>query len=122
MDSTNRFKLEEAIYDVWNTMEKDLENFHKIFLDFPTPMTEDQISNTIMALQNIHKMRCEVLFDEFRKTFNLDQYALKDPWFFLDTKKKEPIKVEISSDVEPKKAAKTKAKKAKKATTKKEEK
>ena len=66
--------LEDAIYVAWQTCE-DLELFYKHHGDHPIPMTEDEVSNMIYGIQQIHNMRMEKLFDVFKKVHKLDEYC-----------------------------------------------
>ena len=66
--------LEDAIYVAWQTCE-DLELFYKHHGDHPKPMTEDEVSNMIYGIQQIHNMRMEKLFDVFKKVHKLDEYC-----------------------------------------------
>ena len=66
--------LEDAIYVAWQTCE-DLELFYKHHGDHPIPMTEDEVSNMIYGIQQIHDMRMAKLFDVFKKVHKLDEYC-----------------------------------------------
>jgi hypothetical protein len=66
--------LEDAIYLVWRTSD-DLDLFFKHHGDCPTPMTEDEVSNMIYAIKQLHDMRMEQLFDAYKREFKLDQYC-----------------------------------------------
>ena len=66
--------LEDAIYLAWRTSE-DLELFFKHHGDHPKPMTEDEVSNMIYGIQQIHDMRMEKLFDVFKRVHKLDEYC-----------------------------------------------
>ena len=66
--------LEDAIYLAWRTSE-DLELFFKHHGDHPKPMTEDEVSNMIYGIQQIHDMRMEKLFDVFKRVHKLDEHC-----------------------------------------------
>lgn len=66
--------LEDAIYMAWQTSE-DLELFFKHHGDHPKPMTEDEVSNMIFGIKQIHDMRMEQLYDAYCRKFELNQYC-----------------------------------------------
>jgi hypothetical protein len=71
---SDRFDLEQAITSVWMTTE-DLKSLHWCLLDNPDgPMSEDQLSNMILAIENILELRMTVLWDTFCKTYEIDGY------------------------------------------------
>lgn len=45
----------------------DLELFLKEYLDQPTQMTEDQVSNIILGMMHIYKMRFDYLLREYHE-------------------------------------------------------
>ena len=71
---TDRFKLEEKIYRVWSTSD-DLEDFINQFYEGERHMTDDEVFNIIWGLKELHDIRCKQLFDIFKRTFHLDEYA-----------------------------------------------
>jgi hypothetical protein len=71
------YDLEDAIMKVWQTSD-DLNMFFKHHGDHPKPMTEDEVSNMILGIKNLHDMRMEFLFDLYKKHFKLDEYC-EDP-------------------------------------------
>lgn len=71
------YDLEDAIMKAWQTSE-DLDLFFRHHGDHPKPMTEDEVSNMILGIKQIHDMRMEQLFDMYKKKFELDEYC-KDP-------------------------------------------
>ena len=70
----NHMDLEDAIYLAWRTSE-DLDMFFKHHGDHPVPMTEDEVSNMIYGIKQLHDMRMEKLFDVFKKVHQLDEYC-----------------------------------------------
>ena len=68
------YRLESYIHQVWTTKET-LNTLLWRLLDHPAPMTEDQIANTIIGIENIFDMNMEKLFDEYKKIAQLDEYA-----------------------------------------------
>ena len=70
----NYLDLEDAIYLAWRTSD-DLDLFFKHHGDHPKPMTEDEVSNMIYGIKQIHDMRMEKLFEVFRKVHKLDEYC-----------------------------------------------
>lgn len=69
-----KLKLEDAIHRAWQTSE-DLDMFFKYHCDHPIPMTEDEVANMIYGIKQLHDMRMEHLFNEYRKEFKLDEYC-----------------------------------------------
>lgn len=66
--------LEDAIYLAWRTSD-DLDMFFKHHGDHPIPMTEDEVSNMIYGIKQLHEMRMESLWDTFKREFKLDEYC-----------------------------------------------
>lgn len=66
--------LEDAIYLAWRTSD-DLDLFFKHHGDHPKPMTEDEVSNMIYGIKNLHDMRMEKLFDVYKREHQLDEYC-----------------------------------------------
>ena len=60
----DRFNLEAEILNVWNTKD-DLELITSRMMDDPDPMTEDQITNVLIGLSELHDIRCKKLFNVF---------------------------------------------------------
>jgi hypothetical protein len=68
-----RFDLEQEILSVWGVKE-DIQRLHWMLLDCPEQLSEDDMSNMLMALVNLMELRCQVLWDTFCKTYELDHY------------------------------------------------
>lgn len=68
------YSLEDAIYQMDQT-SKDLEMLFEYYLDCETPMTEDEVANTLLGLQMMHKIRYEKLWDCYIREKKLDKYA-----------------------------------------------
>jgi benzoyl-CoA reductase/2-hydroxyglutaryl-CoA dehydratase subunit BcrC/BadD/HgdB len=66
--------LEEAIYKAWQTSD-DLEMFYKHHGDHPKPMSEDEVSNMIHGIKQLHDMRMEALMDMMCRVHKLNQYT-----------------------------------------------
>lgn len=66
--------LETAIMKAWQTSD-DLDLFFKHHGDHPKPMTEDEVSNMIYGIKQIHDIRMEQLWDCFKRTLKLDEYC-----------------------------------------------
>ena len=65
-----RFNLEEEIQNVWNT-ENDLDTILYRIMDAPDgPCSEDEITNMLLGLKEIHKSRCIKLWDVFESMVN----------------------------------------------------
>ena len=61
----DRFNLEEEIQKVWQTAD-DLDTILYRIMDAPDePPTEDEITNMLIGLKEIHKSRCLKLMDVF---------------------------------------------------------
>jgi hypothetical protein len=66
--------LEDAIYKAWQTCD-DLEMFYKHHSDHPTPMSEDEVSNMIYGIKQLHNIRMEALMDMMCRVHKLNQYT-----------------------------------------------
>ena len=61
----DRFNLEEEIQNVWQTKD-DLNAIAERHYDDPEgPMTEDEISNVLIGLSELHETRCKKLWRVF---------------------------------------------------------
>ena len=60
----DRFNLESEIMSVWQTKD-DLESITSRMMDDPDPMTEDDITNVLIGLSELHDIRCKKLFNVF---------------------------------------------------------
>ena len=60
----DRFNLEEEIQNVWHT-EEDLNTILYRIMDAPEAPSEDEITNMLIGLKEIHKSRCLKLMDVF---------------------------------------------------------
>jgi hypothetical protein len=70
---SDRFDLEQDILRVWD-VTKDLDTANKLVLDGAEPLTEDEISNIIMGIEQTLDLRCRSLWDTFCKAYELDSY------------------------------------------------
>ena len=66
--------LEDAIYKAWQTCD-DLDMFYKHHGDHPVPMSEDEVSNMILGIKQLHNMRMEALMDMMCRVHKLNQYT-----------------------------------------------
>ena len=65
MTTYDRFNLEEEIQNVWQTAD-DLDTvLYRIMDAKDGPPTEDEITNMLIGLKEIHKSRCLKLMDVF---------------------------------------------------------
>jgi hypothetical protein len=103
-EKTMTYDLEDAIMKAWQTSD-DLNMFFKHHGDNPKPMTEDEVSNMILGIKNLHDMRMESLFDLYKKHFKLDEYC-EDPEVIALRKRVLGNKVE--EVIKPKKKGKKK--------------
>ena len=61
----DRFNLEAEIMSVWNTKD-DLQSITSRMIDYPDgPMTEDELTNVLIGLIELHDIRCKKLFNVF---------------------------------------------------------
>ena len=61
----DRFNLEAEILSVWNTKD-DLQSITSRMMDDPDgPMTEDELTNVLIGLTELHDIRCKKLFNVF---------------------------------------------------------
>ena len=61
----DRFNLEEEIQKVWST-EEDLNTIlYRIMDAHEGPPSEDEVTNMLIGLKEIHKSRCLKLWDVF---------------------------------------------------------
>ena len=59
--------LEDKIMSVWSTAD-DIDTFLYRYLDSPAePLSEDDISNTLLGIKALHDHRCQKLWDAFEK-------------------------------------------------------
>jgi hypothetical protein len=63
--SRNRFDLEEDIYNCWNVVS-DIRELHRSMLD-RREMSEDEISNYLLGLETIYKVKFERLQETFEE-------------------------------------------------------
>jgi hypothetical protein len=71
---TNRFDLEQDLLSLW-AIKEDLAKFHWMYVDSPDgPMTEDEVSNMIMAIENILDLRMHKTWHTFCKAYEIDGY------------------------------------------------
>ena len=73
----DRFNLEAEIMQVWNTKD-DLESITSRMMDDPDPMSEDDITNVLIGLSELHDIRC-------KKLFNVFESMVKNKCFKKDT-------------------------------------
>ena len=61
----DRFNLEAEIMSVWNTKD-DLQSITSRMMDDPDgPVTEDELTNVLIGLSELHDIRCKKLFNVF---------------------------------------------------------
>ena len=61
----DRFNLEEEIQNVWQTKDDLNAITERIYDDPDGPMTEDEISNVLIGLSELHETRCKKLWRIF---------------------------------------------------------
>ena len=61
----DRFNLEAEIMNVWNTKD-DLQSITVRMMDDPDgPLTEDELTNVLIGLGELHDITCKKLFNLF---------------------------------------------------------
>jgi hypothetical protein len=75
----DRFNLEQDLMN-FSQITDELDMLHEQLLDGPKPMTEDEISNYIFALQHMCKLRYDRVWDTFCQAFELDDYSPAYQW------------------------------------------
>jgi len=60
------FDLEQDILQAWG-LKEDINTFLQKYLDSPNSMSEDDVSNYVMALMHMTELRCSKAFDTFEK-------------------------------------------------------
>jgi len=61
----DRFNLEEEIQNVWQTKDDLTAIAERIYDDPDGPMTEDEISNVLIGLSELHETRMKKLWKVF---------------------------------------------------------
>ena len=59
-----RFDLEEAIHVVWGTSQ-DIKLIWEQFYDGKQKMTEDEMANLLLGIQELHNLRSKRLWEIF---------------------------------------------------------
>ena len=99
--------LEDAIMVAWRTSD-DLDLFFKHHADHPKPMTEDEVSNMIYGIKQLHDIRMEKLMDMMCRVHKLNQYTT-DPKILAEREKLMERAIEFGKKFdEPKKKGKKK--------------
>lgn len=70
----DRFNLEQDLMNFSQIID-ELDMLHEKYIDGPKPMTEDEVSNYIFALQHMCKLRYDRVWDTFCQAFELDDYS-----------------------------------------------
>lgn len=71
----DRCDLEQEITN-FSLIIEELAMLNEQVLERATPMTQDEISNYLMALEYMCRLRFERLWDTFLQTYKLDQYKV----------------------------------------------
>lgn len=61
---SNRFEFEQQIMDCWN-VTKDIDTLYCAIGDRPTPLTNDEVMNTLLGLHQLYELKFEKLFELF---------------------------------------------------------
>ena len=71
----DRFNLEAEIMNVWNTKD-DLQSITSRMMDDPDgPLTEDELTNVLIGLGELHDIRCKKLFNVFETMVRERRFA-----------------------------------------------
>jgi hypothetical protein len=107
----DNFKLESFI----NDMLKTSEDLYDLFdIKYQDGHLEESVTNALLGIIEMHKIRYEKLHNEFVKVFELDEYCQDAGKLMARTKLFTKLDFPMSADVgfvEPKKPAKKTAKK-----------
>jgi hypothetical protein len=60
------FDLEQDILQAWG-LKEDINTFLQKYMDSPSPLSEDDVANYLMALMHMTELRCSKAFDTFEK-------------------------------------------------------
>ena len=71
---TTRLDLEEAIGNLY-TIVDDIKLLYKHYGDHPTPMSEDDLLNTLLGMEHLARMKIDTTWDKFIRHEKLDKYA-----------------------------------------------
>ena len=74
----DRFNLEEQIQNVWQTKDDLNAITERIYDDPDGPMTDDEISNVLIGLSELHEIRCKKLWRIFETMVREKCFAMKD--------------------------------------------
>ena len=77
MITYDRFKLEEEIQNVWQTKDDLNAITERIYDDPDGPMTEDEISNVLIGLSELHETRCKKLWRVFETMVHEECFVSK---------------------------------------------
>ena len=80
----NRFDLEQDL-TTFSMIIEELDLLHEQLLENPRPMTQDEISNYIFALQHMCQLRYQRVWDTFCQTFKVDEYSPEQRQSVLDS-------------------------------------
>lgn len=63
-EKADRFSFEQQIFDCWN-VTKDINTLFEGVVD--RDMTQDQIANTLLGMQQLYELKFTKLFDMFEE-------------------------------------------------------
>jgi hypothetical protein len=69
----NRFDLEQDILAL-HSVKDDLATIQELILDRSEPLSEDEITNYLMAVEYTLNLKLEKLWDTFCQTYKIDNY------------------------------------------------
>lgn len=75
----DRFDLEQDILKC-SDIEEYLEEFLRIYMDKPEPLSEDEVANYILGIINVAKLRHGRMWDGFEQMVEQGQFVLLDKY------------------------------------------
>lgn len=87
---TDRFDLEDKIYDAWQT-SKDIDLIFAGLCE--KHIDPNAVENALMGLKVIHDLRMEGLWDMFTRVHQLDDYSPRNPKFWSSNETEDHDKV-----------------------------
>jgi hypothetical protein len=73
-DFKSRSALEEALSNLY-TIADDINLFYKHYTDYPFQMSEDEVQNTLLGIENIARMKIDNAWEMFLRHEKLDHHA-----------------------------------------------
>lgn len=74
MTNMTKIDFEYGIHRIWG-IKDHLDTLLWRYMDHPEIMSEDEIANQLLAISCTLDLYCSKLFDDYKKYFELDEYA-----------------------------------------------